>query len=133
MSRGYNRIIIMGQVGKEPELRKIASGQKVCSFSVAVNDAKDQCVWFDCTAWEKTAEVAEQYVHKGDSVLVEGRMQTRKWESDKGTQYKMELIVTGLTLIGKKPERTEHDIDKKEYGKKLNDGTFIDDSDLPPF
>lgn len=133
MSRGYQRIVVYGTVGREPEVRTTQTNRKVCSFSVAVNEGKDQVTWFDCTAWEKTAEVAEQYVHKGDSVLVEGRMQTRKWESDGVTKTKMELIVTGLTLMGKKPERSEHDIDKKEYGKKLADGTRISDADLPNF
>jgi len=99
----YQRIIIEGNLGRDPEVRQTASGKSVTSFSVAVNERRGQDAghteWFNCVCWEKTAEVAGQYLRKGDQVLLEGRLQTREWQDRDGQQRRTtELIVDRLIL-----------------------------------
>jgi|ERR1700748_145981 len=121
MSKGYQRVICYGVLGKDPEVKTTAGGKTLASFSVAVNGYKDQVEWFNVQAWEKTAEVARDYLKKGDSVLLEGVMQTRSWDGDKGKQYRTELIVSNLTLLGGKSGKNN------DRGQNPE----IDDSDLP--
>ena len=103
----YQRVIIEGNLGRDPEVRQTASGKSVTSFSVAVNERRGQDAghteWFNCVCWEKTAEIAGQYLHKGDQVLLEGRLQTREWQDRDGQQRRTtELIVDRLILQSSK-------------------------------
>ena len=103
----YQRVIVQGNVGRDPEVRQTASGKSVTSFSVAVNERRGQDAghteWFNCVCWEKTAEIAGQYLHKGDQVLLEGRLQTREWQDRDGQQRRTtELIVDRLILQSSK-------------------------------
>lgn len=103
----YQRVIIEGNLGRDPEVRTTQSGKSVTSFSVAVNERRGQDAghteWFNCVCWEKTAEIAGQYLHKGDQVLLEGRLQTREWQDRDGQQRRTtELIVDRLILQSSK-------------------------------
>lgn len=90
----YHTVILVGNVGRDPEMRYTPSGQAVTSFSVAVSDGfgeKKKTVWFRVSAWEKTAEACNNYLHKGSRVLVEGRLNAdekggpRIWNRQDGT------------------------------------------------
>lgn len=99
----YQRVIVEGNLGRDPEVRTTQAGKSVTTFSVAVNERRGQDAghteWFNCVCWEKTAEVAGQYLHKGDQVLLEGRLQTREWQDRDGQQRRTtELIVDRLIL-----------------------------------
>ncbi len=100
----YQSITIVGNVGGEPEKRMTQGGKAVANFNVAVNEKRggeDHTEWFRCVAWEKTADVAAQYVHKGDQVMIVGRLQTRKWTDDKGQERSaVEVVVDRLVLLG---------------------------------
>ena len=103
-----NRIEIIGNVGKEPEMRFTPSGKSVTSFSVAVNSKfgeTETTEWFNIVAWNKLAETCNQYLQKGQQVFVEGRLQTRTWDSDDGIKhYKTEVIANRVLFLGKRKE-----------------------------
>lgn len=88
-----------GRLARDPEMRE-ANGKSVAQFSIGVSGyKKDETTWIDCVAWEKTAEVCQQYLHKGSFVVVSGRMKQRTWEAQDGTKRsKLELIVNDLDL-----------------------------------
>ncbi len=112
MAKGVNKVFLLGNVGKDPEIRSTAGGMTVASFSLATADrAKDaQGNWADKTEWhnivcfQRTAEVVRDYVKKGSQILVEGKIQTRSWD-DKASgekKYKTEILCNELTLLGGK-------------------------------
>ena len=114
MAKGVNKVFLLGNVGKDPEIRSTAGGMTVASFSLATADrAKDaQGNWADKTEWhnivcfQRTAEVVRDYVKKGSQVLIEGKIQTRSWD-DKASgekKYKTEILCNELTLLGGKSE-----------------------------
>ncbi|NCC41390.1 MAG: single-stranded DNA-binding protein [Gammaproteobacteria bacterium] len=90
-----NTFCFSGNVCKDIELRMTTSGKQVASFSIAINEGKDKTEFVNCVAWEKTAELLNQYVKKGDRLSGTGRIQTRKWEDQQGnTKYATECVVT---------------------------------------
>jgi single-strand DNA-binding protein len=112
MAKGVNKVFLLGNVGKDPEIRSTAGGMTVASFSLATADrAKDaQGNWADKTEWhnivcfQRTAEVVRDYVKKGSQILIEGKIQTRSWD-DKASgekKYKTEILCNELTLLGGK-------------------------------
>ena len=107
-----NKVQIIGNVGKDPEMRFTGNGTPVTSFSVAATEKyndKETTEWFNVVAWQKLAEVCNQFLSKGKQVYVEGRQQTRKWDSDDGqTHYKTELIASRVLFLGKREETNEN-------------------------
>ncbi len=108
-----NQVMIIGNVGKEPEMRFTPSGKPVTSFSVACNDKfgdKEITEWFNIVAWNKTAELCNQYLTKGQQVFVGGRLQTRTWDGDDGVKhYKTEVIANKVVFLGAKKQAEEPD------------------------
>ncbi len=106
-----NKVLIIGNVGQEPEMRFTASGKPVASFSVACNSKfgeTETTEWFNVVAWNKLAETCNQYIVKGQQVYAEGRLQTRKWEGQDGqTKYRTDLIANTVLFLGKKEAREE--------------------------
>ena len=102
---GVNKIILLGNLGKDPELKySQASGKAVCRFSLAVSDRRggeEQTEWFNIVCFDRTAEIANEYLAKGRQVYLEGRLQTRKYQDQNGQdRYMTEVIVSNLTLVG---------------------------------
>lgn len=109
-----NRVTIMGRVGKDPEMRSFQSGDKVANFSIATSERwkdkttgekKEKTEWHSVAVFGPAADVVEKYVHKGDQILIEGSLQTRKWQDQSGTdRYTTEVVVKGFSgsvhLIG---------------------------------
>ena len=106
-----NKVLIIGNVGKEPEMRFTPSGKPVTSFSVAVNSKfgeSESTEWFSVVAWNKLAETCNQFLRKGKQVFVEGRLQTKRWESDDGMQhYKTEIIANKVLFLGQRKQSEE--------------------------
>ena len=106
-----NKVMVIGNVGGDPELRFTPAGKSVVSFAVACNSKygeTDTTEWFNVVAWNKLAETCNQCLSKGQQVYVEGRQQTRKWTgNDDKSHYKVELIAEKVVFLGKKSERTE--------------------------
>ena len=111
--RGLNKVQIIGNVGKEPEMRYTASGKAVTTFSVAVDRPTKgpdgargaETEWVRCVTWERLAETANQYVRRGSKVYVEGRLQTRSWKDATSGQdrYLTEVVVAELLLLDPRP------------------------------
>lgn len=111
MAKGVNKVFLLGNVGKDPEIRSTAGGMTVASFSLATADRKKEGTgWVDTTEWhnivcfQRTAEVVRDYVKKGSQILVEGKITNRSWDDKESGQkrYKTEILVNELTLLGGK-------------------------------
>ena len=110
MARGVNKVILLGNVGKDPEIRTTQGGMTVASFSLATAErAKDQTGnWTDKTEWhnlvafQRTAEIVRDYVKKGTQLYIEGKIQTRSWDDKESGQkkYRTEILVNDLQLLG---------------------------------
>lgn len=119
MSRDVNKVILIGRLGTEPEMRYTANGKAVTNFRIAVNrrsragdtgEVRDEADWFTINAWERLAEFSNQYLAKGARVYVEGRLQTRSWEDQSGQKrYVTEVVANDLVMLdSRRPaERTE--------------------------
>jgi single-strand DNA-binding protein len=108
---GVNKVILIGNLGKDPEVRHLDNGASVANFSIATTESYkdrtsgqkvDQTEWHNIVLWRGLAEVAEKYLHKGDSVYIEGKLRTRSWEKDGVTRYTTEIIGDQLTMLGGK-------------------------------
>jgi single-strand DNA-binding protein len=107
MPRDLNKVMIIGNLGKDPEMRFTANGTPVTSFSIAVNrmttaggDRKEETEWFNVVAWNKLAETCNQCLGKGRRVYVEGRLQTRSWEGQDGQRrYRTEIVANDVLFL----------------------------------
>ena len=102
---GVNKVILVGNLGKDPELKYgQASGKAVCRFSLAVGEkwnGEDKTEWFNIVTFDRTAEVANEYLSKGRQVYIEGRLQTRKYQDQSGQdRYMTEVIANNMTMLG---------------------------------
>jgi single-strand DNA-binding protein len=109
MSRGLNRVMVIGDVGRDPEMRYTPSGKPVTSFGVATtrdwtNSEGEPCEdteWFNVVAWGALAEMCKQCLRQGHQVYVEGRLQTRSWEDREGERrFRTELVASEMILLG---------------------------------
>lgn len=109
--RGFNKVVLMGNLTRDPELRAIPSGQNVCSFSLAVNrswknaagEQQEAVDYIDCNIWGKPAEIINQYMKKGSGILVSGRLQQRSWEQEGQKRSKVEVVVEDFNFVGGGP------------------------------
>jgi len=110
---GVNKVILLGNLGKDPVVRSLESGAKVASFSLATSrtykgqDGKaiDETEWHNVSLWGNLAELAEKYLTKGRQVYIEGRLRTRQYEDKEGVKkYTTEIIGENMTFVGNKPD-----------------------------
>lgn len=102
----YNRVILVGNLTRDPELRHIPSGTAVCEIGLAVNDRVkrgdqwvDETTFVDVTLWARTAEVAQQYLSKGSPVLIEGRLKLDTWEKDGQKRSKLRVVADKMQML----------------------------------
>ncbi len=115
MARSFNQVILMGNLTRDPEVRQIPSGQSVCTFSLALNRSfkgsdgnwQEAVDYIDVVAWGPLGERVAQYVTKGRPVLVNGRLQSRSWESDGQKRSKVEVNAQDVTFLGGRGENPE--------------------------
>lgn len=108
MARGFNKVIILGNLTRDPELRTTPNGQTVCGFSLAINrtwrnadgEQQEAVDYIDCNAWGKAGEIINQYMQKGRALLVSGRLQQRSWEQDGQKRSKVEVVVEDFNFVG---------------------------------
>ena len=139
----FSKTIIVGRLGKDPELRFTSSGQPVCSFSVATDrswtdasgERQEKTTWFRVTAWGKLAELCNQYLAKGRMVLVEGEVDASAWMPEQGDQPRasLELTARNVRFLGGKNEGGDGG-----GGTKFSSGAFapgqgphIDEEEIP--
>lgn len=109
MSRGLNKVMIIGHLGKDPEMRYTPSGRPVTTFSAAVSrswnsadgERHAETEWFNIVAWGNLAEICKQYLTKGQQVYIEGRLQTRRWDDKEGQKHtNVEIVANEMMMLG---------------------------------
>jgi single-strand DNA-binding protein len=111
VARGINKVILVGNVGSDPEVRHLDGGNAVCSFSVATSETwkdkntgekQERTEWHRVVIFRQLAEIAGKYLRKGSQVYLEGKLQTRKWDKDGVTHYTTEVIANEMQMLGGK-------------------------------
>ena len=106
-----NKVILVGRLGKDPETRYMTNGEAVTNFSIATSETwkdksgekQEKTEWHNCVAYRKLAEIIAEYVRKGSQIYVEGKLQTRKWQTKEGQdRYTTEIIVDQMQMLGGK-------------------------------
>jgi len=141
MAKDLNKVMIIGRLGTNPEMRYTPSGSPVTTFRVAAGrqwrdaggEMHDETEWFSIVVWNKLAEICSQYLNKGSRVYIEGRLQTRSWEDAQGEKhYRTEVIANDMIILDSKGGREGGH--GSEYGRGF-DGPAgppeIDDDDIP--
>jgi len=113
MARSVNKVTLLGNVGKDPEIRSTAGGNMVANLTLATSDNQkdasgnwvDKTEWHNLVAFQRTAEIVRDYVKKGTQLFVEGKIQQRSWDDKESGQkrYKTEILVNELSLLGGRP------------------------------
>ncbi|HEX7401568.1 MAG TPA: single-stranded DNA-binding protein [candidate division Zixibacteria bacterium] len=136
--RGVNKAILIGNLGKDPEMRYLPSGQAVAKFSLATNakrkdkngQAQDITDWHNIVTFGRTAEVCNQYLKKGSPIYVEGRIQTRSYDDRDGNKrWITEIIAQTIQMLGRKGEPEEEVPEEME--EPLVEGNKSGDEDIP--
>lgn len=126
----FNKVILIGNLTKDPELRYNPSGKAVTTLSIAVNQrprkggekSNDDTSFFDVVVWEKQAETCANYLSKGSGILVEGRLQQRRWETDDGQKRsKVEVVASNIQFMPK----------RQPGGSDPDAGEIMDEGDIP--
>jgi len=114
--RGLNKVMIIGYLGRDPEMRYTPAGRPVTSFSVATTrgwtnsngERREETEWFNVVAWGNLAEICKQRLRKGQQVYIEGRLQTRGWEDAEGKKhFRTELVAQEMIILGSRPQPLE--------------------------
>ena len=123
MAGSVNKVILIGNLGKDPEVRHLENGAVVANFSIATSEVytekstgerKEVTDWHDIVVWRGLAEVVEKYVKKGYKVYVEGKLKKRSWQDKEGnTRYTTEIIADELSILSR-PENTERSNEQKQ-------------------
>jgi single-strand DNA-binding protein len=123
MARGLNKVMVIGNVGRDPEMRYIPSGKPVTSFSVATSrgwmdadgERHEETEWFSVVAWGNLAEICKQHLRKGQQVYIEGRLQTRSWEDHEGRKrFRTEVVANEMILLNKREESRDESFARGE-------------------
>jgi single-strand DNA-binding protein len=116
MGRGLNKVMLIGNLGRDPEMRYTPSGKPVTSFSLATNrnwvsadgERHDETEWFNVVAWGNLAEICNQHLSKGQKVYIEGRLQTRSWQDENGQKhFRTEVVANEMLVLAGRPEQIE--------------------------
>ena len=136
---GVNKVILVGNLGKDPEVRYLDSGVAVANFSLATTENYNnkqgekvsQTEWHNIVLWRGLAEVAEKWLKKGSSVYIEGKIRTNKWEDKEGnTRYNTEILADNMTMLG---NRINADVSDNNDSKTASEIKSVNDEndDLP--
>jgi single-strand DNA-binding protein len=108
---GVNKVILIGRLGKDPEVRNLDNGAVVANFSIATSESykdrttgekKEVTEWHNIVLWRGLAEISQKYLHKGDMVYIEGKLRTRSWEKDGVTRYTTEIVADNMNMLSPK-------------------------------
>ncbi|HET8667114.1 MAG TPA: single-stranded DNA-binding protein [Terriglobales bacterium] len=157
MPKSVNKVILVGHLGKDPEVKYTPSGTAVASFSVATSERfkdkdgnwQDRTEWHNVVLWQRLAEIAGEYLKKGRQVYIEGRLQTRSWD-DKNTgekKYRTEVVGNDIVLLGgggqgsgseqgggysrRAPASNDSGFDQRSTSDDAAHSTQITDEDIP--
>ena len=127
---GINKVILVGRLGNDPEVRYTADGTAVANFNIATSDEwkdkdsgekKERTEWHRIVAWRRLGEICGEYLAKGRQVYIEGKLQTRSWEKDGVTRYTTEIVASDVQFLG-----------GRDSGNAVRPSTAPDDRSGPP-
>lgn len=127
---GVNKVILVGNLGKDPEVRHLEGGASVANFTLATSEyykdkqgnRVEQTEWHTIVVWRGLADVAEKYLKKGMTVYVEGKIRSRSWDDKDGTKhYKTEIVADALTILSKKENNQSHGNDEDTQLPRVDD------------
>lgn len=139
MSKSVNQVILIGNVGKEPEIKVFDNGVKVATFSVATStggykkqdgtDVPEKTSWHNVVAWRGLADISEKFIHKGDKITAIGSISYREYEKDGVKRFITDILASDLVLMGKsdastKPPITANDIPSNDFHPVQDDLPF---------
>ncbi len=139
---GINKVILVGNLGKDPEVRTLENGTKVANFTMATSETyktKDgqkvtQTEWHNIVLWRGLAEIAERYMKKGNQVYIEGKIKTRSWDDKDGNKrYTTEIVGDNLTMLGSRRDADGADASSASVQDKPPDNNVGDEKDDLPF
>ncbi|MEJ5224572.1 MAG: single-stranded DNA-binding protein [Anaerolineales bacterium] len=138
MSRSLNKVMIIGHLGRDPEMRYTPSGRPVTTFTVATSrswntvdgERHTETEWFNIVAWGNLAEICKQYLTKGQQVYIEGRLQTRKWDDKEGNRhYTTEVVAQEMMMLGdRKDNNNQNHAEDANEPEMPND---VDEDEFP--
>jgi len=149
MAKSVNKVILIGNLGKDPEIKYTPSGVPVAKFSLATNERykdksgewQDRTEWHNIVAWQRLAEIVGEYVKKGSKIYIEGRLQTSSWEDKQSGEkkYRTEIIASDLVLLGGRSEgdgegraRAAAAMDQRApHAEEASQEAGITDEDIP--
>ena len=139
MAKSVNKVILLGNIGKDPDCKTLPSGGTVANFSLATSDRfKDKSgnqqevtEWHNLTAYGKLAEIVQMYAKKGQKIYAEGKIKTRSWDKDGAKQYRTEIILSEISLLSGKGDGGDHAQLSGNSGgfTDANKGQAFDDDD----
>ena len=121
-----NKVILLGNLGRDPEVRFMPNGEAVCNFSIATTDSwkdkagekQERTEWHNIVMYRKLAEIAGEYLKKGRPVYIEGRLQTRKWQTKEGQdRYSTEIIADNMQMLGGKDSSPASNNNNQEFNQ----------------
>ena len=136
----FNKIIVVGNLGRDPELRYTPQGTPVCNFTVATNEKRkdragefqDVTTWFRVTLWGKQAETASQYLTKGRPIYIEGRLRLEEWTDRDGKQrFTLEVHATDMQFVGGRTDEAPHSTGRPPQSESPMPGSEVSDDDIP--
>jgi single-strand DNA-binding protein len=139
MSRGVNKVILVGNLGKDPEVISFDGGVKKASFSLATTEVyrtrdgqdMEQTEWHNVVLWRGLAEVAEKYLRKGSQIYVEGRIKSRSYEKDGQKRYITEIECDNLTMLGNKNTSDSSSLNERSTSSPAAPAVPAPEDDLP--
>jgi len=147
MAKSVNKVTLIGRLGKDPELKYTASGTPFCRFSMATDDVwndknsgerQEKTEWHNIVAWDRLAEICNQYLTKGQLVYIEGALQTREWDDQDGNKRRItEIRARDMVMLGSKGEgaqggqRRAAAADSVGGGSNSSGTSTITDDDIP--
>lgn len=141
---GVNKVIIIGNLGADPEMKYLEGGSVIARFNMATSESYTkngeritQTEWHRIELWDNLAKIAEQYLHKGDTCYIEGKIRTEEWQDKEGNnRTTMRIRGTNITLLGSRKENTEQNVPKPPFEKAptpvANPIPTIEGQQLPP-
>lgn len=139
MSQGYNRCLLLGNLGADPELRMTGGGQAVLKLRLATTESyldkdkqrQERTEWHSVVIWGKRAEGLGKILHKGDRLFIEGGLRTTSWEHEGQKRYRTEVVASEVILQGSPGGKRERQSEPEREKEPVGAGDFDDDDDIP--
>ena len=139
---GVNKVILIGHLGKDPEVRHLENGTSVANFTLATSESYkdkagnriDQTEWHNIVVWRGLADVAEKFLKKGSQIYLEGKIRTRSWEDQEGNKkYTTEIVADTFNMLSKKDDSNQQQASQSSPASSVQKSSPIDEADDLPF